>query len=112
MNTSEVDPRTIGRINAAMISAGIGCVALALLVVLAEISAGAKDFMNLNDGVGALSGKTVFAVLIWLVFWVMLDRGTSLSKMSFEKAFRLMLILVAIGLIGTFPIFFQAFAAG
>ena len=46
----------------------------------------AKDIMNLNDGVGSLSGKTIFAVLIWLVVWVMLDRGTRLSKMSFEKA--------------------------
>jgi hypothetical protein len=41
---------------------------------------------------------------------VILDRGMSNPKMPFEKAFRLMLILVALGLLGTFPIFFQAFA--
>ena len=106
-----MEQRTIGRLNAAMISAGIGCVALGFFVVLAEVSKSAKDFMNLNAAVGPLAGKTIFTVLVWLVVWVFLDRGMSNSKMAFEKAFRLMLILVALGLLGTFPIFFQAFAA-
>lgn len=94
-----------------MISAGIGCVALAFFVVLAEVSKSARDFLNLNAAVGPLAGKTIFTVLIWLVVWAVLDKGMHNSKMPFEKAYRLMLLMVAIGLLGTFPIFFQAFAA-
>ena len=110
MSTSAIEQRTIARLNAAMIAAGIGCVVLAFFVVLAEISTSAKDFMNLNAGVGPLSGKTIFTVLVWLITWVALDKAMSNSKMSFEKAFRITLILVAVGVVGTFPIFFQAFA--
>ena len=111
MSTSVEQQGTTNRINAAMISAGIGCVTLAFFVVLAEVSSSAKDFLNLNAAVGPLAGKTIFTVLVWLVVWAVLDRGMRNSKMAFEKAYRLLLFMVAIGLIGTFPIFFQAFAS-
>lgn len=110
MSTSVEQQGTISRLNAAMISAGIGCMALAFFVVLAEVSTSAKDFLNLNAAVGPLAGKTIFTVLVWFVAWVFLNRGMRNSKMPFEKAYRLMLFMVAIGLLGTFPIFFQAFA--
>lgn len=111
MSTSVEQQGTVSRLNAAMISAGIGCVALGLFTVLAEASASAKDFMNLNAAVGPLSGKTIFTVLVWLVVWLVLDRAMRNSKMLFDKAFRWTLIMVAIGVLGTFPIFYQAFAA-
>lgn len=110
MNTSSQDLTVINRINAAMISSGIGAVALGFFTVLAEISESSKSFMVLNEGVGALSGKTAFAVLIWFVIWAILDRSMRGSRLTFDKAFNLTLFLFAIGLLGTFPIFFQAFA--
>ncbi len=110
METSTVDKKKIDRINAAMISAGIGSAALAVLIVLTEMSASVKTFLTLNEGVGALSGKTVFSIAIWLLTWAILDKTLPSLKISFEKAYRIMLVLVGLGLLGTFPTFFLAFA--
>jgi len=100
---------SVNRVNAAMIATGIGAISLGFFVILTEMSKSAKDFLTLNAGVGALSGKTTGAVAVWLLAWLVLDRSMRKSKLAFEKAFNLMLLLVAGGLLGTFPIFFKMF---
>jgi hypothetical protein len=100
-----------GPVSAAIIAGGIGCLALGVFTTLAEISEGFKDFLNFYDPVGPLSGKTTYALVVWLISWVVLhimyrDRAT-----ESRKALSVALILVALGVLGTFPIFFQAFAS-
>lgn len=101
-----------GPVVAALFAMGIGVVAYGVFVILAEVSASFAKFETLNASVGPLSGKTTFGVLVWLVAWVLLH--VTLAKKPFElkKAFTWSMVLVATGILFTFPIFFQAFAKG
>ena len=68
----EAADRPEGPVAAAILAAGVGAFALGVLTTLAEASEQIKEFLNLYDPVGPLSGKTTGAVIIWLVAWVIL----------------------------------------
>ena len=103
-----------GPAGAAMVAAGAGIFALGLFTTLAEASAAFKSFLerfDVVDGVGPLAGKTTLAVLVWAVVWAVLavvwrGRDTHLRRM-----FGVGLVLGILGAVGTFPPFFEAFAA-
>lgn len=98
---------------AAILSAGIGSFALGIFTVLAEMSLWAKGVMTLTVPVGPLGGKTTFAVAIWLVSWMILHllwRNRDISR--FNEVIVAALILIGFGFLGTFPTFFELFAAG
>lgn len=104
------DSRIEGLAAAALLAAGSGAFVLGLLTTLAEASTGTADFLQFNDRVGPLSGKTIFAAIAYfgalLVFWLFF-RGRQLALRPVLVAAA---ILLALGLLGTFPTFFQAFA--
>src|SRR5512140_880112 len=72
-----------GEAVAAIFAAGIGCLALGLLTTLAEASAGFKTMLAFNAGVGPLSGKTTYAVVIWLIAWAALHFVWRQKQMDF-----------------------------
>jgi hypothetical protein len=99
-----------GPLAAALLAAGIGAFALGLFTTLAEANAAFRERLILNDAVGPLSGKTVWATVVFIIAWVALhfmwrerDRMLRLATMAF-------VVLTLLGVLGTFPIFFQAFA--
>jgi hypothetical protein len=99
-----------GPISAAILAAGVYAVALGFFTTVAEASESFKEKLALDDGVGPLSGKTVYAVAVWIVAWVVLHFVYRDKAVESRKALSLSLILIAIGVVGTFPIFFQLFA--
>ena len=99
-----------GPIAAAIIACGIGALALGFFPVLADASQGAKDALNLYAQAGSLAGKTVFAVVIWLLSWGVLHFLYRDKPLETRKALVVALALMGLGVLGTFPIFFQAFA--
>lgn len=99
-----------GPIAAAILAGGIGCLALGVLTTLAEASTGIKDWLQWSDRVGPLSGKTGMAVIVWLVAWAVLHVVYRAKPFETRRAMVIALILVAMGAVGTFPTFFQAFA--
>lgn len=100
-----------GPISAAIIAGGIGASALGLFTTLAEASETVKGWLELKATVGPLSGKTVFAVIVWLVAWAILHAAMRTTQYETRRAFSIAMVLLALGLLGTFPTFFQAFAA-
>jgi hypothetical protein len=102
--------RPEGPVAAAILAAGIGALALGVLTTLAEASAPIKEFLNLYDPVGPLSGKTTGAIIIWLVAWVVLHLIYRDKPVESRLALTVSLVLLTLGVIGTFPVFFQAFA--
>jgi hypothetical protein len=60
--------------------------------------------------VGPLSGKTIMAVIVWLVAWVILHTIYRSRPYETRRAFIIAMVLVGLGVLGTFPTFFQAFA--
>jgi hypothetical protein len=99
-----------GPISAAILAAGVGSLALGLFTTLAEASTAVKDWLQWSDPVGPLSGKTGMAVLVWLVSWVVLHLWLRGKAYETRKALTVALILIAFGVLGTFPTFFEAFA--
>lgn len=94
----------------ALLAAGVGALVLGLLTTLAEASTSVKDFLQFNDRVGPLSGKTIIAAAVYfgalLVFALIWRR----RQLALKPVFIAAVILLALGVLGTFPTFFQAFA--
>ena len=107
----DFDEKPEGPISAAIIAGGIGCLALGVFTTLAEASTSVKDWLQWDDRVGPLAGKTGMAVLIWLVSWAVLHVVYRDKPFETRRALTISLILIGLGVLGTFPTFFQAFAA-
>jgi hypothetical protein len=110
MNPSETT-LTNGRAAAASLAAGIGCLAMGALTTLSEASAGVGRLLNFYDPVGPLSGKTIIPVIIWLVSWSLLNGRWKDQELNYPKILVTTLIMVGLGLLGTFPPFFDLLAA-
>ena len=102
-------PKVNGPAMAALVAAGIGSAALGLLVVLSEAVPAVKTFMDFYSPVGPLAGKSTYAVVAYLVSWGILAALWKGKEISFPIAYIATLVLIALGLIGSFPLFFEAF---
>jgi len=99
-----------GPVAAAIIAAGVGALSLGILTTTAEASTSVKDFLSFYDPVGPLSGKTIGAVVIWLAAWAVLHMIYKDKSVGSRTALTAALVLIGLGVVGTFPIFFQLFA--
>ncbi|HEX2459603.1 MAG TPA: hypothetical protein VHJ58_05595 [Vicinamibacterales bacterium] len=106
----EVD-RPTGPVAAAVFAAGIGAFVLGLLTTLSEASTGVHDFLEFDDDVGPLSGKTILAVIAYFGSWGVLHAVWRRQNPALRPIFIAAAVLVALGVLGTFPTFFQAFAS-
>ena len=95
---------------AALIGAGLGVLFLGLFTTLSEVSTGLHDWLSFEDRVGPLSGKTTMAVVLWLVAWALVSVPLWRRNLSYVAVTGATVVLVVLGLIGTFPKFFQLFA--
>jgi len=104
-------PKANGPAAAAILAAGIGCFALGLLVIASEAVPAFKNALSLYAPVGPLSGKTIAQVAIYFVAWAGLAYAWRGRSIAFGKVYTATLILVALGLVGTFPLVYEAFTA-
>jgi hypothetical protein len=101
--------RPEGPAAAALLAAGVGSAALGLLTTLAEVSESFKDWLALTEDVGPLSGKTTYAVGVWLVAWAVLHWLIRPARVT-RTVLVITAVLIGLGVLGTFPVFFEAFA--
>ncbi len=94
---------------AAVLAAGAGSLTLGLLTTLAATSSVAAEALNFYEPVGSLSGKTTVAVVVWLLAWAALNGRWKRRQVDFPRAFVTTLLLIAAGLVGTFPPFWELF---
>src|SRR6266508_6218013 len=95
---------------AVMLAAGLGTFILGLLTTLAEASTGIADGLQWNDRVGPLSGKTIIASAVFVGAWALLSAALRRRDPQWNPVVYAMATLMALGLLMTFPTFFQAFA--
>jgi hypothetical protein len=100
-----------GPIAAAIIAAGIGALMLGILTTWAEASASFADKLAFSDRVGPLSGKTILTVIAWLIAWAVLHVIYRSRPYETARAVTIALVLIALGVVGTFPTFFQLFGS-
>jgi hypothetical protein len=104
------DVKPFWPVAAAFLAAGFGVLVLGVLTTLAEASTTIKDWLQFSDQVGPLSGKTLVSVAAWLVAWAALTVALRGRQVAPRTVYWLTGLLVALGLIGTFPSFFEQFA--
>ena len=114
--TSEASPvagevvKPFGPAAAAVLAGAFGTFILGLMTTLAEASAGFKDGLELNTRVGPLSGKTIIAAGVFFASWGVLALILRRRNPSMATVVWVSIVLFALGLLMTFPTFFQAFA--
>ncbi len=94
---------------AALLSAGIGCVALAVLAFAADKSAPIKSVLNIYKPTGALSGVTTAAILIWLLAWAVLEWRWGRKTVAVGRIGIVALALLGLSFLLTFPPFADFF---
>jgi hypothetical protein len=102
--TAEPGDPPDGGLAAALLAAGLGCALFGLLVVVSERSeAFAEHVLTLSEPVGPLSGKAVLAVVAWAALWALLHLRVGRCTVDLGRWLRAALVLVALGLLTTFP---------
>jgi hypothetical protein len=96
---------------AAFLAAGIGCLGYGLVIVLVEAIPNFKKFLTFSNDVGPLSGKVTFGIGIWLLAWVVTYLAMRNRKVNFNLVFIISMALLAVGLLFSFPPFYEIFTA-
>jgi hypothetical protein len=93
--------QTNGVALAAFLAAGIGTFAMGLFVLLNE--AGVLVAPSLYGPAGGVSGRTTFAVVTWLVAWVVVHGLWRGRRIEPDRVWVVTLLLIMLGLVATFP---------
>ncbi|MBI5829222.1 MAG: hypothetical protein HZB20_06705 [Chloroflexi bacterium] len=108
--TMMTEEKPNGPVAAAFLAGGIGCAAMGLITTASAASAGFANSLKWVGPAGPLSGKTTLAVIIFFVSWAVLHFIFRGKETNFSRITTIALVLVVIGLLGTFPPFFDLFA--
>lgn len=105
-----ITQRPNGPAAAALLAAAIGVFTVGLMTTLAEASSSLRNALNWWVPAGPLVGKTGVGVIVWLIAWMWLGaryrgRDTSLGPIVLWTW-----ILIALGVLLTFPPVFEIFA--
>jgi hypothetical protein len=95
---------------AVVLASGVGSFVLGLLATLNEASSDVSEFLAFSDDVGPLSGKTIIAVAAFFVSWAVLGFVWRGREVAWRPVLVGTVVLIALGFLGTFPTFFEAFA--
>lgn len=94
-----------GPAGAAILSAGAGCSVLGVLAVVADASKPVARLLTFYQRTGPLSGVSSMAILFWLVTWFVLARRWRKKTVAIAKVNATALLLLALGMLLTFPPF-------
>jgi len=88
---------------AALLAAGIGCFALAILAVAADKFALIKKTLDFYNPTGPLSGVTTTAIGVWLLSWAILEWRWKNRTVAAPAICAVAFALLILSLILTFP---------
>lgn len=88
---------------AALLSAGIGAFAVAIISMAADRLPAFKQWMIFYKPTGPLSGVTTTAILVWLIAWGILELRWRRRNVRMGRVVAVSIILVMLGVLLTFP---------
>ena len=88
---------------AAILSAGLGCFAMALIALIADKSPAIKSLAIFYKPTGPLSGVTTTALVVWLVCWLVLELRWRKREMALGKISAIAVGLLLLSVLLTFP---------
>ena len=97
---------------AAILAAGIGLAVTGIVSALAEAIAAWSAVLVWSKPVGALSGKTILGIAAWLASWLIFGLLWKDREVSLRPVLILSVVLLAAGLLLTFPPVFELIAGG
>jgi hypothetical protein len=103
--TSEEVNLPNGPAAAAILAAGAGCCVLGMLAVLADATQSIAGWLTWYRPTGPLSGVTTLGIFCWLGFWAVLARAWRTKTVALATTNAIAYILLAIGILLTFPPF-------
>ena len=103
-------PRPSGPAAAVILAAGLASFTLGLLSVLTAASTSISNALTLSDRVGDISGLTTAAAVVFFASWGLLAIAWRRADPSLVPVAMAAAGLIALGLLGTFPPFFNAIA--
>ena len=103
MNDHRTDKMTNGLGAAAVLAAGIGSFALALLALAGDASRSISATLNIWNPTGPLSGVTGVAILIWLAVWFFLSRRWARRDVNLARVNGISFAMFVAALLITFP---------
>ena len=92
-----------GAAAAAILAAGIGSIALALITGVSDGSPALKTALTFSKPVGPLSGVTTVAVIIWIIAWGVLDQVWKKRDLPLTTINWAAIALLVLSLLLTFP---------
>ena len=88
---------------AAILAAGVGSFALAVLACAGDKVTAVKNSLVFYKPTGTLSGVTTVAILIWLLTWGILEWRWRNRTVAAGRTSAVALVLLALSLLLTFP---------
>ena len=101
--SSTTQTLTNGSGSAAILAAGVGAFALAVLASAGDKSAHVASSLNFYKPTGPLSGVSTAAILIWLFTWGILDWRWRNSTVPAGRIIAAALTLLGLSFLLTFP---------
>jgi hypothetical protein len=98
-----------GPLAAALIAGGVAIFTLGAVTTLAQANTNFSNALAWNQGVGALSGKTIIEVAVFIVVWAVLTPLLWKRDGLLRLAAVAFIVLAVLGYLGTFPTFFDLF---
>lgn len=98
-----------GPVAAALLAAGIGATLFGIIVFIADLFANVATALNWYAPVGPLTGKVVLGMLIYFVAWGILHFMWRGKEVDFKRIGTIAFVLLALGLLFTFPLFWDIF---
>jgi hypothetical protein len=111
-STAQLETLPNGGAAAALLGAGIGCLVLGVLSVLTSVFDSLSEALKFYGLADDISGVSTLMVVVWLLSWLILHQLWKKRQVNFPRVLVLTLILIALGLIGTFPPFAKVFGGG
>jgi hypothetical protein len=100
--------RPSGPAAAVVLAAGLASFTLGLLSVLTAASASVSNALTLSDRVGDISGLSTAATIVFFSSWGLLASVWRQADPPLLRVAAATAVLIALGLLGTFPPFFNA----
>lgn len=88
---------------AAILAAGIGSLAVAVLTVAADKSVPVKNLLAIYKPTGALSGVTTGAIFVWLAAWAILEWRWRKKIIPLKPINFVAFVLLGLSFLLTFP---------
>lgn len=103
---------TNGRAAAALLAGGIGCAVLGAIVLLSEISDPIGKALNWMNPVGPLSGKVILTIVVFFGSWLGLHFLWKDKEVNLRRIVVIAFVLLAVGIVLTFPPVWGIFKGG